>query len=266
MSDSALSSAMNDWFLSLPKGRQDILKDDKWMLAGAAFQAGMEIGEKGAKDEFIAKRHSDGSPWENRFFSLDKGVYAHADTPHEALRASSATELKAAVYDLLCTGVNPRLTSQALGVYSILKSRDGVFDEVIEEGFIPAFAFDAGFEEPACRLFNRIVEGFPAKAFTVTNPINGINHSLAYYWGLLCCASRILKFELPVEDGKGGDSFSEQSYFDARRALQDANRLYWREEQLREHSQKHFENLALMAQQAARRCGLTLEHFGYKAT
>lgn len=31
---------LNDWFLSLPEGRQKALIDDKWMLAGAAFLAG----------------------------------------------------------------------------------------------------------------------------------------------------------------------------------------------------------------------------------
>ena len=30
----------NEWFTSLEKGRQAVLRDDKWMLADAAFQAG----------------------------------------------------------------------------------------------------------------------------------------------------------------------------------------------------------------------------------
>jgi hypothetical protein len=33
-------SELNDWFLSLPEGRQKALISDKWMLAGAAFIAG----------------------------------------------------------------------------------------------------------------------------------------------------------------------------------------------------------------------------------
>lgn len=49
MSSQTSPTALNDWFLSLPKGRQDILKDDKWMLAEAAFRAGLELGEKKAK-------------------------------------------------------------------------------------------------------------------------------------------------------------------------------------------------------------------------
>ncbi len=33
-------AALNDWFLSLPEGRQGVLLEDKWMLASAAFEAG----------------------------------------------------------------------------------------------------------------------------------------------------------------------------------------------------------------------------------
>jgi hypothetical protein len=36
----AKQSELNDWFLSLPTGRQAVLLEDKWMLAGAAFLAG----------------------------------------------------------------------------------------------------------------------------------------------------------------------------------------------------------------------------------
>jgi hypothetical protein len=36
----AKQSELNDWFLSLPAGRQAVLLEDKWMLAGAAFLAG----------------------------------------------------------------------------------------------------------------------------------------------------------------------------------------------------------------------------------
>jgi hypothetical protein len=33
---------LNDWFTALPKGRQAILREDKWMLAHAAFEAGRQ--------------------------------------------------------------------------------------------------------------------------------------------------------------------------------------------------------------------------------
>lgn len=36
---------LNDWFLSLPEDRQAVLRDDKWMLARAAFCAGMKAGQ-----------------------------------------------------------------------------------------------------------------------------------------------------------------------------------------------------------------------------
>lgn len=37
-------SALNDWFLSLPEKRQKALIQDKWTLAGAAFEAGFFDG------------------------------------------------------------------------------------------------------------------------------------------------------------------------------------------------------------------------------
>lgn len=35
-------SCLNSWFLSLEPGRQAVLREDKWMLAGAAFDAGRQ--------------------------------------------------------------------------------------------------------------------------------------------------------------------------------------------------------------------------------
>lgn len=36
---------MDEWFLSLEKGRQAMLREDKWMLAQAAFIAGAVAGQ-----------------------------------------------------------------------------------------------------------------------------------------------------------------------------------------------------------------------------
>lgn len=36
--------SFNAWFITLPEGRQAILREDKWMLAQAAFDAGMNLG------------------------------------------------------------------------------------------------------------------------------------------------------------------------------------------------------------------------------
>jgi hypothetical protein len=38
--------SLNMWLLSQPKGRQKVLAEDKWMLAGSAFEAGMSIGQQ----------------------------------------------------------------------------------------------------------------------------------------------------------------------------------------------------------------------------
>lgn len=42
---------MNEWFLSLPEGRQKVLREDKWMLANAAFAAGRAAALKDSPDE-----------------------------------------------------------------------------------------------------------------------------------------------------------------------------------------------------------------------
>lgn len=39
-------SAFNQWFLSLEIGRRDILLEDKWALASAAFEAGFLLAEE----------------------------------------------------------------------------------------------------------------------------------------------------------------------------------------------------------------------------
>lgn len=36
----------NEWWISLPVGRQLVLIEDKWMLADNAFQAGQALGIK----------------------------------------------------------------------------------------------------------------------------------------------------------------------------------------------------------------------------
>lgn len=259
MSNDLSASALNDWFLSLPEGRQKILLAEKWMFAEAAFRHGVEVGLNSAEYKYVARRHGDGSPWEGRFFTLDNGVYAHCEHGSEALQASSIAGLKEALHDMLCTGVSPRLTGQALGFYSILRGRGGRFNEVIEENVVPAFALTDTFEEPVCRLFGQIVSSLPGNGRFVADPNFDIRHQLAHYWALLGCASRILKFELPL--GDSDIAFVEKDYLTAIHALQDVNRKFWKEEHLREHSQGHFEQIALMVRQTARKSGLQLECF-----
>lgn len=40
---------INDWWLSLDQGRRDVLIEDKWMLANAAFDAGLKVGIESSK-------------------------------------------------------------------------------------------------------------------------------------------------------------------------------------------------------------------------
>ncbi len=259
MSSELSPSALNDWFISLPEGRQKILSAEKWMLAEAAFRQGIEVGRNSAEYVYVARRHADGSPWESRFFSLNNGVYAHAEHESEALQASSIADIKQALNGKLCTGVSPRLTGQALGFYSILRGRGGRFDEVVEDGLVPAFVLSSTFDEPVCRLFGQIISSLPGNGRFIADPHFDIRHQLAHHWALLDCASRILKFELPREDDD--IAFVEQDYLTAIHALQDIDRNFWKEEHLREHSESHFKRIALMLRQTARKAGLKLECF-----
>jgi hypothetical protein len=58
-----LQSKLNEWFLGLPEGRQKALLDgDRWMLAGAAFEAGAALTSAPAEpndeavEDFLATR------------------------------------------------------------------------------------------------------------------------------------------------------------------------------------------------------------------
>lgn len=43
----------NEWWLSLPVGRQKVLIEDKWMLANAAFEAATELAKPIAQIKFV---------------------------------------------------------------------------------------------------------------------------------------------------------------------------------------------------------------------
>jgi len=42
----------NRWFIGLEKGKQEVLLEDKWMLANAAFLAGKEQASKEIAEAF----------------------------------------------------------------------------------------------------------------------------------------------------------------------------------------------------------------------
>lgn len=54
---------LNEWFLSLPEGRQKVLREDKWMLAEAAWEAAKEDAFKEAERmgevALFQKNHAD---------------------------------------------------------------------------------------------------------------------------------------------------------------------------------------------------------------
>jgi hypothetical protein len=70
----AKQSELNDWFLSLPTERQDVLLEDKWMLAGAAFLAGKSITPPAAPVHTVV---------DNEAKSKEKPAETPADTGFE---------------------------------------------------------------------------------------------------------------------------------------------------------------------------------------
>lgn len=52
----------NEWFTKLPEGRQKILREDKWMLAEAAFEAGVSFGRSTNKEgRYLVPLSKDGN-------------------------------------------------------------------------------------------------------------------------------------------------------------------------------------------------------------
>lgn len=47
----------NDWWLSLPAGRQKVLIEDKWILADNAFQAAQALGIKAHDGQKLLVQH-----------------------------------------------------------------------------------------------------------------------------------------------------------------------------------------------------------------
>lgn len=62
----------NEWFLSLVEGRQKVLRDDKWMLAQASFDAGKTAG----RDEVRAALKSGGIAVTKEMVAAAQAAYA----------------------------------------------------------------------------------------------------------------------------------------------------------------------------------------------
>jgi hypothetical protein len=133
------ANAFDAWFESLPEGRKAVLREDKWLLAEAAFEAGrqmaMEQVEQYISYSYVAKRDDDGSAWSGGYFTKNAGLYAHSDAISGAMKAKSVDELKNAVASKLVTGSYH--SEQANGLYTIMKIARNRVVEVMEEGFAP---------------------------------------------------------------------------------------------------------------------------------
>jgi hypothetical protein len=73
----------NSWFCNLPEGRQIVLKEDKWRLSEAAFEAGKSIGEARAISEKKVEAPKPDVVWGNIFNTSHK-LYGHMALAFEA--------------------------------------------------------------------------------------------------------------------------------------------------------------------------------------
>jgi hypothetical protein len=133
-------SAMNDWFLSLPPERQAILREDKWMLAEAAFAAGRDSAGPFIGYRYVAVRTDDGSPWAGMFF-MGAYAFAHEKNMKKAFYAKTPEELQARMFNDMCAYPNNPMSDQANGRYSFWKIANGRVADVVAEDFVPGHAY-----------------------------------------------------------------------------------------------------------------------------
>lgn len=204
--------SVNQWFLSLPAERQAILRDDKWMLAEAAFAAGRAIGRQEAdhliKYSYVALRERDGSTWGGQYFEDSGCGYAHERSISNAFRAKSVEALHDAMIKRMCGygGV-----AQAIGQYSILKIARNKVVEEIASGVVP-IAMQAA----------RLRAQGPFRADPVSSVFMGMNPWIAniarsspspedieWAWHYVCAASHVIGVVLPGSPSEAADLKSE---------------------------------------------------------
>jgi hypothetical protein len=139
------STAMNDWFLTLPPERQAILREDKWMLAEAAFAAGREDAMANAKPlvgwRYVARREDDDTMWAGQFFDNSGCAFGHEKSLKGAMHAKSRELLQEAMFKQFCGYPHDPMGQQANGRYSIWKVANGRVFEVIVDGYVPGQAY-----------------------------------------------------------------------------------------------------------------------------
>lgn len=202
------SSALNDWFLSLPPGRQAVLLQDRWMLAEAAFRAGQEIAASKAAGEiaqfveysYVARRGDDGSAWANMFFEAGGCSFAHERGIGRAYQAATPEALEAIMVERLCDWPG---SSQSSGVYEFVKVASDREVEVVRTGVVPDVIKHNERPDLETRLETLKVAVGELVA-RIPKLENGRQHGQAEIqraWEWLCCAARVAGVSLPDSEG-----------------------------------------------------------------
>jgi hypothetical protein len=129
------------WFGSLPEGRQNILREDKWLFAEAAFEAGKQVSayqlDKLIAFHYVAKRDVDGTNWGGNYYSGSRtDMFVHAEAMGRAFRARTPDALKEDMCQMLCDG-RSWSERQAGGSYTIMKVVRNNVIEILEQDFCP---------------------------------------------------------------------------------------------------------------------------------
>lgn len=191
--------SVNQWFLSLPAERQAILRDDKWMLAEAAFAQGRVIGRQEADDlikySYVALREKDETTWGGKYFEASGCAYAHDEFLSNAYRAKSVEALHTAMIKQLCGYAG---TAQAIGRYSILKIARGKVVETVASGVVPIALKAAQYREmkpfPMDLMGLMYREMNPGMLDVARN--RATDEDIRWAWSLVCAASHVLEVEL----------------------------------------------------------------------
>lgn len=195
--------SVNQWFLSLPAERQAILRDDKWMLAEAAFAQGRVIGRQEADDlikySYVALREKDETTWGGKYFEASGCAYAHDEFLSNAYRAKSVEALHTAMVRKLCDYAG---TAQAIGRYSILKIARGKIVETVASGVVPIALKAERMRRDESPLFvdpfDEAYRDISSWVWSAARPRAG-RGALEFAWHSVCAASHILQVELPSE-------------------------------------------------------------------
>jgi hypothetical protein len=203
--DSGIFESFNQWLLSLPRERTAILREDKWMLAEAAFAAGRAVGRQETdrliEYSYIALREDDGSPWAGQYFEVSGCRYAHDKAISKAYGAKSVKALHSAMIKQLCDygGV-----AQSIGCYSIFKVAKGEAVERIASDVVPIVLKNAQWKGMAPDFASTFYADMMRSLVAVVDHRPSAE-DIARAWNHVCGASHVFEVEVPTGPSKACD-------------------------------------------------------------